>query len=213
MDADLAFFVGLSALINDRFVEDLRDEKQLRGPAPQKKPPKTFKEPKSTPAPVTLEAAPPEFESTPASDISDSGEPEEPPKERELQFSKIHVPTKVPTMMKKGKNKYQKLREALYRERVEADDQVAATWDKIKIAAAGGKVELTATQIKKSLKNERQQKRKKFEKKVEKEMKQKQREENEAKKKTGRIQKGKRFEKGSEKGKGAKKKRPDFKKH
>lgn len=113
--------------------------------------------------------------------------------EGKFQFSKFGVPTKVDTntQFKKGKNKYQKLREAIYREKLEAERPVESTWENIKQAAAGGKVEATAAQIRRGIKNEKRQKKKNFEKKVEKAEKQKKKEEWEAKK--AKSRKGKSF--------------------
>ena len=71
----------------------------------------------------------------------------------------------------KNKNKYQQLRQAAYREKLEAENPEEAAWDKAKRAARGEKIELTTSQIKKNIKQESKEKQKRFEKRKEKEMK------------------------------------------
>ena len=202
MEKELEFFLSFGAMLNDAMINDLHEEKieqkkaeKMGETKPQKK--KKAKEPKPEKdqkvKTVTLQAASSESGEEPGvgevqmyhsgseggSDDIEAGE--EAPS---LQFSKVHVPTHVDTKMnqKKGKNMYQKLREAAYREKLEAERPVESTWEKVKTAAAGGRVESSVAQIKNSIKKEKQQKRKKFEKKLEKAEQAKRKEKREAKK-------------------------------
>lgn len=206
MEQELEFFTSIAGLVNDAMVTDLHEEKieqkraerlaELKQKTKKAKPlkePKPEKEEKVKT--VTLQAAASssddDGDDVPTTELqmyrseSDDGgegdiiEGDEAPS---LQFSKVHIPTQADTRMHKGKNKYQKLREAAYREKLEAEKPLESTWAKVKAAAAGGKVEQSVAQIKNSIKKDKQQKRKKFEKKVERQEKEKKREEREAKK-------------------------------
>ena len=207
MEQELEFFTNIAGLVNDSMVMDLHEEKldQKRAEklAAAKQKTKKAKEPKPSKdakpekeqkvKTVTLQAAsssesdaepgPPQLQMY-RSESDDGGDSDiiEGDDAPALQFSKVHIPTHADTRMHKGKNKYQKLREAAYREKIAAENPLESTWEKVKAAAAGGKVEQSVAQIKSSIKKEKQQKRKKFEKKVEKQEKEKKKEEREAKK-------------------------------
>jgi hypothetical protein len=173
MEEELAFYVGLNRLVSERLIQDLRDERFKGKPEEdkagiKKKVLKERHQKESKLKAVTLAAAPPSYESESEStddmDLSQGEEDVNDDDRVDLQFSRIHVPTKVSTEMSKGKNKFQKLREAAYREKQESEDPIGSTWAKVKAAAAGENVEPSYDQLKKSMKKEKQQKRKKFEK-------------------------------------------------
>jgi hypothetical protein len=197
MEDDLAYFMGLSSLINNRLVQDLSQEESAHsdpsGKFREKRFPKIFKVAK---IPEKILERAPEPEPKAATPEPEATPPEPDVAPPQLNFSKMHIPIQTATWIKKGKNKYQKLREAQYRDRLEAADPVSAIWKKVKAAAAGEKVEPTATQVKKTIKIEKHEKRKRSEQKEQKTIKDKRKAEKEAKPGFGRkktfVKKGKR---------------------
>ena len=180
MEQELEFFTNIAGLVNDSMVMDLHEEKldQKRAEklAAAKQKTKKAKEPKPSKdakpekeqkvKTVTLQAAsssesdaepgPPQLQMY-RSESDDGGDSDiiEGDDAPALQFSKVHIPTHADTRMHKGKNKYQKLREAAYREKIAAENPLESTWEKVKAAAAGGKVEQSVAQIKSSIKKEK----------------------------------------------------------
>lgn len=182
---DLSYFLWLSDQVNEKMICDLSDERQ---PSQKKEEKKKNRLPIKEPKPekekkiktITLQAASesdqemPEQEDGGNEDANDYSEyDEENGEENQYKFSAIKVPVNVDINKKKGKNKYQKLREARYQDKLDAQDPQAAAMEKVKILAAGGKIGPTAAQIEKSMKKDKKEKRKKYEKKIEKEAKEK----------------------------------------
>jgi hypothetical protein len=221
MEAELAFFLSLNGLVSDSLIQDLHEEHARRRPRPDSHTKKVTQQRQAKLTTAIMQAAaesdsesesPADDVPVPVSEESDAAAPG-------LQFSKIHVATAPDLKQKKGKNKYQKLRESLYKEKQEAENPVASTWAKVRNAAAGGKVEASSVQLAKSIKREKQEKRKKFEKKMDKQAKEQKKEAKEKAGKEGKFSKGKgksfgqgkpRHGKGD---KGGKSKRPNMKKH
>ena len=198
MEEELAFFQFLSSVVIEKDVKNLNDEKNKPKPKTEKiknkeiknKEPKVVKDAKLKTFTLTENAEPapaaPGSESDSASEgneeiISDESENGEEGKKGKFQFGKLYEHKEV-SMKLKGKSKYQQLRQAAYREKIEAENPEAAAWDKAKRAAHGEKVELTAAQIKKNIKKESKEKQKRYEKRKEKEIKAKKQEQREARK-------------------------------
>ena len=210
MDEDLEYFLSLSQKVNESLITDLHEElstqkaktkDRKKWEAPGKNDGRQKKE--SRVETVTLGAAPPssgdEYDDGDSdeygSDIASIGESDDAGDGGGYKFSSIQVPVHPDLSTKKGKSKYQKLREAKKQEQINAADPKAAAMQRVKILAAGGKVGPSVAQVEKSIKKEKQQKRKKFEKKKEKEAKEKKREEIEAKKASRKFDKSaKKFE-------------------
>lgn len=258
MDEELEYFNYLSQLISEELVCDLKKETQAKVAEEKPKKKKEIKQQKKEKEPkaktVVLQGATQVQEEDNEPEIADDADigfeydddhsdDEKGKDDSSMQFSKLYVPQKVDISMKKGKNKFQKLREAAYQEKLEAQDPEAASWEKAKKLATGEKVGMTTAQIKRSMKLDKQNKTKRYEKRVEKEKKEKIKEEKETKKEEMRKQNhgkfggnkfdkggkkfdkggkkfdkgGKKFDKGGKKfdkgGKDKKSTRPSFKKH
>lgn len=188
MDEDLKYFLRLSNQVNESQIQDLRDEVVVQ-PSKTKEEKSKKKMPVKEPKPekpnkirvVTLEAAP----KNPEEDIKqedneveeyerDESYDEEGSEEGQdnYKFSAIKVPVHPDLSMKKGKNPYQKLREARRQEAIDAQDPNSGLKN-LRIAASTGKLPATPAQIEKSMKKKLKEKQRKYEKKLAKEAKEK----------------------------------------
>ena len=121
-----------------------------------------------------------EFDNEDSDNVQSDEESDDEKQQSSIKFSKIALPKEIGGSSAPKKNKYQKLREAAYRDKLAAQNP-DSQWENVEKAAAGEKVEPTKDQLLAKFNKDKKERQRKNEKKREKEEKAKKAEERKAK--------------------------------